>query len=169
MDSLRRTIFNPRAHGDTLLWFVVTCFGALFPLIAGIVITRFFNEWHGWGIFWKHGEFYLYSAAFCTHAAYELYSNKRSTVDFQSIVFWIAIIALVLSGILYAAVAASIALPVGVVSVDATLLSETSFGVLGVAMMIDYISRYIETVKKYTSVEEEDKRGVEKIKENIHA
>lgn len=151
-------------HKQTLWFFVVTCTGGLLPLVFGAAISRFFLEWQGWHVFWEHGEFYLYSAAFYTHSIYSLYFARKKDIPILNAMFWLSLLFLAFACLFYSAVATSLVTSLrGVLQPDAKMLLDTSVGLLLVSLFVYYFSNYVQNLKESISVEQEEHSEITEI------
>ncbi|MBO6659880.1 MAG: hypothetical protein JJ862_03760 [Roseivirga sp.] len=74
----------------------------LLPFWAGILIISSFGNWSGWNVFYKDGEFYLYSCSLISSAYLIYHNNKVKVADLSSVFSILSLILIVVTSILYA-------------------------------------------------------------------
>ncbi|MES2226016.1 MAG: hypothetical protein V4480_04395 [Patescibacteria group bacterium] len=160
--------FRSNIFKETSMLFSVTVIGGLLPLIIGLAISLILSQWHGWTVFWSHGEFYLYAAAFYINSAYLLYATKKKNFDFSSVLFWLCICFLILSSVLYAILATTLSIPIdGLINPDKAVIFYSSLVFLLIALFAHYFSNYIDRLSKGIDVAEEERRSIDGIKKSL--
>ncbi len=128
-------------HRNTILVTIVTLFASLAPLWMTALWFEACEKVNTYFTFIRDGQFYLYSASLYTSAAYTLYYFKKKNADMKSYLFWLSVIVLIISAVLYAFLIAirEIGLPL-----NHKFWTWTSIGCFSLSIIIFYISQYIQ-------------------------
>lgn len=117
-----------KVHLETLVFVALIVVGGTLPLWLGILIPSLWNSSHGITDIILKGEFFLFSAAFLTHAIYLLFTYSKKSWDTTALVGWVSILLLIVSSVMYGVVitpkevlARSIQLNINLVIVGSTL------------------------------------------------
>lgn len=143
-----RLLFHKKAHAETAVYFGVSVFFGMLPLLFGIMLAQGVAGWNGWEPFWHDGEFYLYSVSFFSSAMYIFFTKKRTNTDFAALSLLICVAALIVSAFLYAAVATSLIDTVQGINFDKQFLYKTSLALLIFSLLACYVSGYLEQLYK---------------------
>ncbi len=91
-----------KEHKETIVFCIVTLIGNLLPLLLGLLYySGNSEEWAGWNIFYRYGQFYLYSASLLTSSAYIFYTYKVKNTDLNSILLLISGLSIFIVSVLY--------------------------------------------------------------------
>lgn len=92
------------AHGQATIALAITVVGSTVPIWGGYLLYQAFSKWNGeWAVFYRNGEFYLYTTSFLSSAAYIFYRHKRKDYDLHSWMFWFMLFVIGVATILFAA------------------------------------------------------------------
>ncbi|WP_379135203.1 hypothetical protein [Paenibacillus sp. sgz500958] len=137
---------------STSLWLFYTLVGSLIPTWGGIVLLFFFNKWQGWYLFYEKGEFILYSAALLAPALYVLIKEaKRPGFQLMAV---ISIIILIISGLLYSAIALlSYNIIDSDIKIDMGLLANISLWLFLISIIIAFFAELLSKIQQDPNVE----------------
>jgi uncharacterized membrane-anchored protein YitT (DUF2179 family) len=129
-------------HRNTILVTIVTLFASLAPLWMAFLWFQACSKTNYYPAFFIDGQFYLYSASLYTSGAYTLYYYKKKNADFNSYLFWISVIFLIISAVLYAFL-------IAIREVQQTLSNQqfwiwTSVLCFALSVVVFYIAQYIQ-------------------------
>ena len=137
---------NWECHKKTIISFLISAIGSLLPTLLCLLVFKAVNHSSDTFYYLKNGEFYLYSTAILTQGAFILYEEKIKSYDMLSIFFWVSIIIIVVSAVLYLLTLIK-TLEIGLYEIDKSFLINTSIWFLLFAFFILYFSSYIMNFK----------------------
>ncbi|MCU0344647.1 MAG: hypothetical protein MUF28_12595 [Ignavibacterium sp.] len=136
---------NTETHKNTITAYIINLAGSLMPLWLSALLFFAFDRWLGWGVFFDNGEFYLYSAALITPSAYILFTYKQKNYDPLAILFWISILILIISAVLFTAITATQSLTNKlIISINPSFLSYSSIIIFLFSIVVFYIANYTQ-------------------------
>ena len=139
---------NIETHKSTITSYIINLAGSLMPLWLGALLFFAFDKWLGWGVFFDNGEFYLYSASLITPSAYILFTYKQKNYDLLAILFWLAILLLVISAVLFTAITATQSLTEKlIISINPTFLGYSSISIFIASAIIFYVASYTQNAR----------------------
>jgi hypothetical protein len=134
---------------DAFITMTVNLVGGLLPIIIGFVIFQAFSKWQGqWTVFYRNGEFYLYAAAFLTPAAFIFYKNKKRHYDLHSWMFWLMVLVIFLTGMLFALLRVAQDVFRSNVNFSASFLSITSYAFLAYSVFMMFWSLVLQNTRE---------------------
>ena len=138
---------------------VVNVMGATVPIWAGYLIFKAFAKWTGqWEVFYRNGEYYLFTAAFLSSAAFTFYKNKRRNHGMHAWAFWSMILVICVSAILFAALRVSEDIAHGMWRFDGEFLFWTSTSMMVFSVVMLFLALKMECTREPDLKEEEKKR-----------
>lgn len=148
-----------KEHKETTVFFLVSLFGNLLPLLLGLLYyTANKDELTGWNIFYDAGQFYLYSASLLTSSAYVYYTYKVRNTDWRSIL-------LLVSGILILTVSVLYAWKLADSNNDVEFVKNSSMIVFTITIILYYHSNLLSNKK--IDVIGAQKKGVQEILDKL--
>jgi hypothetical protein len=117
--------------------FFLTFFNLL-PLILGLALAKFSNNWKGWYEFYKNGEFYIYAVSSMSSAFLVYYTFKKKVYDTESYLGIFCMVSILILSALYGLKASNL-----MTSINVDFLKWTSCGFLVVAILVFYNSQLI--------------------------
>ena len=128
-----------------LIW---TLIGTLLPVMGGAILLKLFSQWQGFNVFFKHGEFAIYSAAILTGSFFIFINNFREN-SFLVIVNFLLLLSAVL---FYAGVQSKEILTINI-PFDTVFLRNGTFWIFIIAVILSYLGNLFENVKWYINIQ----------------
>ena len=136
------------------------------PLWLGALLFIAFDRWVSWSIFFDNGEFYLYSASLITPSAYILFTYKQKNYDLLAILFWLSILILIISAVLFTAITATQSLTDKlIIMINPAFLNYSSIVIFLFSIIIYYVANYTQNSR--IDVGEKHRQEINKIKKDI--
>jgi len=88
-------------HKEAIFYTLVNLGGCLLPSIISFFYYLAKGQLNSFEIFYKEGQFFIYSASILTASAYVLFTWKKKNTDIYSCLFWVSAILLVIASLLY--------------------------------------------------------------------
>ncbi|QYR20981.1 hypothetical protein KZ483_25110 [Paenibacillus sp. sptzw28] len=149
-----RTIFTATSEQwkSTSLWIFYTLLGSLIPTWGGIVLLVIFNKLQDWSVFYKNGEFILYSAGLLAPALFVLIREaKRPGFQFMAI---ISVIMLLLTGLLYSAIALfGFKIIQSDIKINMGVLAKISLFLFVLSVFIAFLAELLSKIQQDPNVE----------------
>lgn len=144
-------------HQDVVFYCLVTIAGNVLPLLLGMLFYAA-NEWEGWNVFYRDGQFYLYSASMLAASAYIFFTHKVFNTDRISWFFMITAFLMLGVSALYGFILSNS-------NNNLVFVKWTSIAVFVITLIIYYYSNYFQNEK--VDVIEARRRDIASITDNL--
>ena len=139
------TMDTREAFQSALMLLAVNAIGSLLPLIIGFISYQAYSKWQSdWSVFYRNGEFYIYSVSFLTTAGFLFFKNKNKHYDILAWALLLILLTIFFSTTMFALLRVSQDFVVGGLKFSQTILSSTSWTLIIFSIVMLFCSFVLE-------------------------
>jgi len=146
--SIRKTLKSSRREHwkDAFIYLILTMIGNLAPFWVSFSLSLLIGQWTGWLGFFRHGEFYIYSASILTSILYLVVykSSQKYKMTNVLLLVLVAISAVLFAGVTIEGILSTLSIPI---PINVGFLFFSSFIIFLISVFLFFSLNLFENIR----------------------